>query len=54
VVIIDRDALAVELHGPGGRIEPTHSDVLGCTFRTVAGPAVEVSWEVGTAIVRHH
>ena len=43
VLIIDRDTLAVELYGVDGRIEPARSDVLGCTFSTVDGPAVQVS-----------
>ncbi len=51
VLIIDRDTLAVELHTPAGRRDPARSDVLGCTFETVDGPAVRVSWDGGEAII---
>ena len=53
VLIIDRDTLAVELFGVDGRIEPARSDVLWCTFSTVDGPAVQVEWADGAAVVRH-
>jgi Uma2 family endonuclease len=52
VLIVDRDTLAVELHGQDGPIEPGRSDVLGCTFTTVDGPALEVAWDGGNAVVR--
>jgi len=54
VLIVDRDTLAVELHGPAGRIEPARSELLGCTFRTVDGPAVGVAWPGGSAVVPRH
>jgi len=53
VLIIDRATLAVELHGPAGRIEPASSDVLGCTFTTIEGPAVEVTCDGGSTVLRH-
>ena len=53
VLIVDRDTLDVELYGPAGRIDPARSEVLGCTFTTVAGPAVEVVWDDGSATLRH-
>ena len=52
VLIIDRDTLAVELHGPDGTLEPARSEVLGCTFTAVEGPAVRVEWEGGGTVVR--
>ncbi|CAN5663901.1 hypothetical protein BH18ACT2_BH18ACT2_00810 [soil metagenome] len=54
VLIVDRDTLAVELHAPNGIVVPARSEVLGCTFTTVDGPAVEITWDGGSATVRHH
>ena len=53
VLIIDRDTLAVELHGVDGRIEPARSAVLGCTFTRVDGPAVQVEWADRALVVGH-
>lgn len=53
VLIVDRDTLDVELHTAIGRSEPPASDVLGCTFETVDGPAVHITWDGSEAIVGH-
>jgi len=53
VLIIDRDTLDVELHVAAGRLDIARSEVLGCTFTTVAGPGVRVVWDGESAIVRH-
>ena len=50
-----RDSLAVALHTPTGVREPATSEVLGCTFETVAtaeGPAVRITWDGGEETVR--
>lgn len=51
VLVVDRDSLEVWLHTIKGRIEPAISDVLGCTFETVDGPAMRVTWDGGEAVV---
>ena len=53
VLIIDRDTSAVELHGHIGRTNPANSEVLGCTFTTIDGPAFEVTWNGGSTVMRH-
>jgi Uma2 family endonuclease len=51
VLIVDRDTLAVELHGPDGPLEPARSDVLGATFTTVDGPGLRVEWDGGATVL---
>ena len=53
VLIVDRDSLAVELHTSDGVRTPAVSDVLGCTFETIEGPAVRITWDGGEATVTH-
>jgi Uma2 family endonuclease len=53
VLIIDRDTLTADLYGTDGRLEPARSEVLGCTFTTVDGPAVQVEWDGGAATIGH-
>jgi Uma2 family endonuclease len=53
VLIIDRDTLDVELHDQAGRREPARSDVLGCTFTSLDGPALRVEWDGGETTVSH-
>lgn len=51
VLIVDRETLDIQLHTVGGVGDPATSDVLGCTFEAVDGPAVRVTWDGGEAIV---
>jgi Uma2 family endonuclease len=53
VLIVDRDTLVLELHTTAGVVEGARSDVLGCTFETVDGPAVHITWDGGEATIRH-
>ena len=53
VLIVDRDTLAVEVHTADGRRESSRSEVLGCTFTTLDGPAVRIAWDGGEADIRH-
>lgn len=54
VLIVHLETAGVELHTSDGVRTPATSDVLGCTFETVAtpdGPAVQVAWAGGEATV---
>lgn len=53
VLIVDRDTLAVELHTSVGVVKGARSDVLGCSFATVAGPAVRVTWDDREVTIDH-
>ncbi|CAN5663945.1 hypothetical protein BH18ACT2_BH18ACT2_00820 [soil metagenome] len=51
VLIVDRDTLALQLHTAAGVVKSRRSQVLGCTFTTIDGPAVQLSWHGGSTIV---